>query len=289
MSRLLPTLACCAALTLPWSALAAGWTPEASERLIRLPAAPMVKAIERDFAASELAADLSRTNDDIGAKAKSVDELSRASAKAHGDSALELRHQTLASKRDYVELLGHRQELRREQLGTRMKLYERILQKMNSTSGPASPEQIRLAANQKAARERMERTISTVDVRLLDLTVADESRYGREYAKNRAAIEKLVAAVESHPMNKQATGSDGQPVDKKDFLRGLIADTQAELAILDQEETILAYMAKLVALDAMGLADEMDAAAPVSTGAGGTAQPDANMGITANVDLFVRH
>ena len=35
-----------------------------------------------------------------------------------------------------------------------------------------------------------------------------------------------------------------------------MADTESELAILQQEETILGYMAKLVALDAMALSEE---------------------------------
>ena len=36
----------------------------------------------------------------------------------------------------------------------------------------------------------------------------------------------------------------------------MVADTQAGLAILDQEETILGYMAKLVALDALALSEQ---------------------------------
>lgn len=50
---------------------------------------------------------------------------------------------------------------------------------------------------------------------------------------------------------------DGEGVDKKTYLRHLLTETETELALLDQRDLVVGYMAKLVALDAMALSDEV--------------------------------
>lgn len=58
-------------------------------------------------------------------------------------------------------------------------------------------------------------------------------------------------------MNAEAE-LDGQQVGKKEYVRQLAANAESGMALLDQEDTILGYMAKLVALDAMALAENLD-------------------------------
>ena len=74
---------------------------------------------------------------------------------------------------------------------------------------------------------------------------------------------------------------NGQAVTKQEFLRQAVADTQAELAIVDQEETILGYMAKLIALDALALTE-----AVAADGAVWVDEGQIN-GLAAAVDYFV--
>jgi hypothetical protein len=75
-----------------------------------------------------------------------------------------------------------------------------------------------------------------------------------------AAIEQLAQAIAAHPMT-DAAARDGQPMSRQDAIRALLGEAQAELALIEQEEAMLGYMAKLVSLDAMALADEaMDVA-----------------------------
>jgi hypothetical protein len=74
-----------------------------------------------------------------------------------------------------------------------------------------------------------------------------------------SAIEVLAAAIRRHPMNNEPQMAS-QPADKAGFIRQMMAETQAGMAILDQEQNILGYMAKLVALDALALSEQvMDA------------------------------
>lgn len=51
---------------------------------------------------------------------------------------------------------------------------------------------------------------------------------------------------------------DGRDLGKAEYLAHLIAEAESGLALLDQKDLVLAYMAKLVALDAMALADEVE-------------------------------
>lgn len=270
-----------ALLTGTAAASASTWAPEASERLVKLPAAQMQKAIERDFAGSDLAAEMNTISGSLGAKGQSVSDLDKASRQSKGDTRIELKHQALVEKRGYVELLGRRQELKRQQLTTKIKLYEDLMTTMNRVDANSAIA-AQVSAQQKQARERFERTVEAVDLKLLETTMEEESRYSRDYSKNRQAIEKLVAAIDTHPMSRAAEDETGELVSKRDFLRNMITDAHAELAVLQQEEQVLGYMAKLVALDAMALAEQVDLAqGPLGLASG--AEPD----LAGSVDIFL--
>jgi hypothetical protein len=98
--------------------------------------------------------------------------------------------------------------------------------------------------------------MSSVDMELLETSVMPESKYSQQFAINLSAIDSLTQAIEGHAMN-QAPEIDGVAVTREGYVRQMIADTQAELELIGQEENILGYMAKLVALDATALADEV--------------------------------
>ena len=275
-------------LTAPMSATAntasddAAWNPVASERLVRLPGAYLKRAVDNDFAGSSLAAEIRDTENLIGLKGQTLADLQNASEQAEGELKVELQHQFLAQKRDYLELMGHQQSLRRKQLATKQRLFERLIGKLDSEQQALTPQRQALVEKQSEARKRMESSISTVDLQIFNSPVTSESKYAREYSKNMAAIERLVAAVQSHPMNS-GNEVDGQPVTKRAYLRQLVAETEAELQVIDQEETILGYMAKLVALDALALSDLL-AGGPVAED---SVEPEEETGISAAVDYFI--
>ena len=117
-----------------------------------------------------------------------------------------------------------------------------------------TPARQELIENQRIARGRLDATAGIVDVRLLESTMAPQSRYSLEYAENFGALEMLAAAIRAHPKN---AGADALPATKRDAIRQMINDTHAELALVQQQDQIVAYMAKLVALDAQALTDEI--------------------------------
>jgi hypothetical protein len=234
------------------------WHPEASERLIKLPSALMTRSIERDFRSSALAEALNHTSEDAALKSQTLRDLKTAAAQAE-DSAVrtELRHQYLAEKRNFISLMGQQQELERERVEVRRELYAKVLAKLERTGRGLSPQAQQLVDDQEAASRRFESSVAKVDLALFGSGVVEQSRYAKDFHKNMNAIEKLTAAIQAHPMNAEAQVG-GDPVSKQGYLRHLLAQAESDLAILDQENAVLGYMAKLVALDAMALAEGIE-------------------------------
>ncbi|MEK9644810.1 MAG: hypothetical protein VW547_04635 [Alphaproteobacteria bacterium] len=250
---------------------------------MKLPGDYLKKAVDNDFARSGLAAELRRLDEDISLKTGTLGDLQTAIDRADGALRLELQHQFLEEKRAYLALMKEQQDVRRKRAVTKVRIYERLLSKMNASLRDASPQQKELLARQTAARQRFENSVAQIDTKLLQSSITAESRYSREYAKNLSAIEALVGAVKAHPIN-QSPQISGVPVTRAEYVRQLIAENKADLAIIDQEQSILAYMAKLVSLDALALSEGVVADSE-------TVLADANnsgeAGLASSVEFFV--
>ena len=232
------------------------WNPTTSERMIKLPSSYLKKAIDRDYAGSELAGAMSDTKSLIGAKKNTLSDLQEAAELADGDVRTELRHQVLVEKQSFIRLMGEEQELERQRAKTKIKVYNRLLKKLVRQGQGTTPMTAEIEANQDEALRRLESASTQVDMELFGDPTIQQSKYSQDYSKNIAAIQSLQQAINAHPMNQQAE-LDGEPISKQDYLRRLIQESETDIAILDQEENILGYMAKLVALDAMALADDV--------------------------------
>ncbi|MFT5181468.1 MAG: hypothetical protein ACI8S3_001352 [Alphaproteobacteria bacterium] len=253
-------LALAIAATAPSGAMAAAekWAPVASEKLMQLPGDFLRKAVDNDFARSGLAQELVSLDEQVVFKRSTLADLQRAIERADdADIRLDLQHQFLNEKRNYIELMRENQDIRRKRAATKVKLYERLLDNLNRQRRATTPEKAAFIAKQTAARERFKASASQIDAQLLTSSAASESRYSREYAKNLSAVQELVAAINAHPMNA-APALDGQPVTRGEYLRQLIAENQGDLAVVDQERAILGHMAKLVSLDALALSEGID-------------------------------
>jgi len=247
---------CAAAATARAAAVDDGtsWKPVASERLIKLPANYLKKAVENDFRGSGLALALRDAESLISLKAATLADLQSAIDQTDGELEVELRHQFLAEKREYLGLVGRHQELHRRQLTTQIRLYEKLIGKLSREEAAMTPQRQALIEKQQQARERLDRSLAKVDMELFSAPMYGESKYAKDYAKNVMAIERLVQAINVHPMNDNSAMTGG-PMSKKSYLRQLVSEAEADLAIVDQEENILGYMAKLIALDALALTE----------------------------------
>ncbi|MBM3952985.1 MAG: hypothetical protein FJ311_16245 [Rhodospirillales bacterium] len=231
------------------------WRPQSSERLVKLPATYLKKSLDRDFAESALGTALQGADEEIGLKGKTLADLKNAINQAEDEVRTELRHQFLAEKKAYLDLMSRKNALQRKHAAIKVRLFDDMLQNLNQDKAGETPAKRDLIKRQDAARTRFESSLASVDMAMFRTGTAPESKYAVKYAENVAAIEQLVARIQNHKMNAGPT-VDGEQITKQDYLRQMLAEAQSELAIRDQEDVILGHMAKLVALDAMTLAEE---------------------------------
>jgi hypothetical protein len=262
------------------SAADPSWQPEVSERLVKLPAIYLKKSLDRDFAGSELGLAIQDLGDEIGFKSQTLSDLQDAIGKSDGDVQTELRHQFLVEKRAYLELVSNKHTLRRKHVVAKKRVLEALMQRLTRDETAMTAARQKLIKTQVTARQRFEATVSAVDVKLLATSAAPDSRYSREYGKNLTAMETLIRAIDDHPMNAQPV-IGGQVVTKGDYVRQLIADTDAEIALIQQEGMILGYMAKLIALDATKLSEKVADAERIDS------DITDRTSLTSAVDLFI--
>lgn len=260
------------------------WRPMASERLIKLPAAYLKKAIDKDFAQSALGAALANNQEASTLKAATLEDLSRAEETADGELRLDLRQQLLGEKQAFIRIMGERQSLERERTTTRLRLVRSLIRKLDQDQAVGSGGQEKVRARQVEARKRFESSLADVDDTLFASGMASDSRYAEAHANNLASIEQLRRAIANHPMNR-SPDPEGRELTKREYLESLAMEAEAHLAILDQEEQVLGFMAKLVALDALAFADELEHAEP-DTGDG--TQAAAPM-LSSAVRMFIQN
>lgn len=259
------------------------WQPVSSEKLISLPANYISQTIESDFMSSPLAAQIDALDESMGEVVTTMHDLKAAVEGANADEQVELKHQFLQAKSDYLDLMAQKQNLDQKAIDTRRKIYEKVLGKINKANINAnSREVIELKQMQKNARSRMEKAKALVDNALLEAG-DNSSDYSNDYAKNMSKLEALKSAINSHSANAGAA-IDGQTVSKSDYVRHLLTSLNTEQAIFDQEKLMLGYMAKLVAMDAQTLEHQLLA----SSEENGEAKAErARTSLSGTTDLFI--
>jgi hypothetical protein len=259
------------------------WQPVSSEKLISLPANYLTQTIESDFLASPLAAQMDALDQSMNEVVTTMHEVKSAIEGVSGEALVELKHQFLQAKSDYLDLMAQKQILDQQAMDTRRTIYEKVLTKVNRANQKAnSLEVIELKQAQKNARKRMESAKALVDNALLEAGDGN-SEYSNDYAKNMSKLEALKAAINIHTANA-SPAVDGQQVSKSDFVRHLLTSLNAEQAIFDQEKLMLSYMAKLVAMDAQTLEHQLLA----SSEEDGTQKAQrARVSLSGTTDLFI--
>lgn len=266
------------ASTLITPAMAAqSWKPQSSERLVKLPPSYLKKSIDHDFAQSELGAALQQAEEDIAAKGTTLGDLQRALETADGDVRTELRYQFLAEKRAYIDMMSARNKMRKNHLNIKKRLHDNMLGHLNAKNAPDTPQRQELLALQNKAFKRFESSVDQVDKRIFETHNTGQSRYAQQYSENMGAIEKLAGRINVHKMNTVAISEDGVALSREEQIRRMAAEVQTEIAILEQEEMILGYMAKLVALDAMAMNEEGMEAELADSDAGISLKPAQNV------------
>ena len=104
-----------------------------------------------------------------------------------------------------------------------------------------------------------------------------DSAYSEAYERNEAALDRLREAIAAHPMNRDGGAGDGDPASA---IARVLAESEAKLAVLSQEEAVIGHMARLLSLDAQSFAKEMEEMD------GGTSDGGSANSVVSVVDLF---
>jgi len=232
------------------------WRPELTETLIKLPASALARRIDQDLEASSLGRALREQDERLQQKLASLGDLTAALKLAQGEQRRTLEHHLLVEKEQFIGIAAERNRLARRELAARKAMLEDLLAKLGAAGSDAGPDRRELLQHRTEARQRLEASVVLAD-RLLDTgPLAQESRYSGEYGQKRAAIEALRQKVAEHPLS-QAPVVDGKALSKAEYVRHLVVSAEGALSLLGMEEEMLGYMAKLVSLDALALAETM--------------------------------
>lgn len=245
----------------------ATWKPTITERLVKLPSTNIKKALDKDFHSSPLAEALRDTEAEIALKLQTLYDLQSAIDHANGDIQVELKHQFLAEKREYLAIVQEQHHMRGKHLKTRITVYQRLLNKIEGISAAKTPAETKLLQQQSAARTRLKQSVDTIDAKIFATSLASTSKYSKEYSDNVSALNALVAKIEAHP-HKAKLDITGDAKTKPDFLRQLLNEAEGDYQVLQQEAEIVGLMAKLVALDAIGLQETVSDGANIIEGTG---------------------
>ena len=265
-------------LPAPVSAQTGGeWQPVSSEQLVKLPINFIPQTVENDFMESALADDMAENRELSQLKKQTLSDLQAALETATDEQHIELEHQFLMEKSAYLDLMQSHQALRGRELRTRQAIYTDLLARIQREgSARNNPQQVQLMERQQQARERLATSMEDID----SLLSQTDSPYAEDYNRNLGQLQKLQAAINNHPANAEPM-IDGQVMTQEQFVRGLVASIDGQLAVLEQEQEMMSLMARLVALDAQALEYELTFAA---NGGDATRSPNS---LADAVDYFI--
>lgn len=260
MKRIQPTmlaLVCGLSLSAPsWAVVDpnADWKPELTERIFRLPPEQMQQAIQRDFSRSDLAQSLRSAVEELSDSQERIEQIQGQKSAVQGEMALEIRHQEVLAKKTYLDALSTKIALERKQLQTKRNFLARIQR------------DIRRDAFQRNGTRDVSNLRATVKTKIdavdIDLTTFEQpgdvnstNRFRAQYDQSLDALKTLKAAIASHQMNQ--TGRD-VPVDRSERIAYMLNDVDTELAALQMQEEMLLHMVKLLSLDTMQLAQDVE-------------------------------
>ena len=234
-------------------AVASEWQPEASDRLIKLPANIIEKRVEQDFNASPMAKRLADLDSQMSDKTSRIAMLQNDLNSVSGEAKVNIEYELVQQKSDYLDLLQESHDLRKEASVHKQHVYQDILQQFRNQYGKVqNTERLQLQQKQQTALARMEQVMEQVDQNLMHAGFSETSPYADEYAQNVSQITQLKDAIARHKANASPM-LNGAEVSSEEYLRQLLLDISMHQSLLDQEGLMLSYMARLVALDAQEL------------------------------------
>ena len=231
-----------------------GWKPQIVEKMYVLPPKHLNKVLNNDFNKSLLAINLQNTDNKIKNRIEKISELNSLLPGSSKEEGLEIQHQIIINKRDYIKDMNDLLIMKKEKLNTKKIFFKKIEKKFKGNS-LKNKTTSNFLNNKSSAIKRSQK----LDFKILENTpynLSKRSKYYKQYQINKDAVKKLKLAIEKHPMsNKNILYKD--PLNKVEAINNYVHEIDTEIAVLEMKEQMINYMAKIVALDAMSLAEKV--------------------------------
>jgi hypothetical protein len=233
------------------------WQPQIVEKMYILPPKQLDRVLNNDFRNSSLYLNLKTADDKIKSRYSKIDQLNKSIPQFKGDEQIELKHQVIVEKKEYITDMSERLKIKREHLLTKKRFFEKIKRKTLFQKGNQNfKAQSKFQASREKALQRSKKLDKKITNLLIGNNMSNNSKYFSEYQKTMLAMQKLETKIKSHPKfqeNDLLLNSEN----KLESLNIFIDKLESELSVLALKEQVLAKMAKLVSLDAMELADSL--------------------------------
>ena len=230
------------------------WKPQIVEKMYILPPEHLNKVLNNDFNKSVLAVNLRNTDDKIKTKIKKIKQLNTLLPAKTDDETMEIKHQIIVKKRDYIKDMSNLLIMKKQRLNTKQTFFKKIVKNINNKSYENKSKN-KFVINKNMALKRSKK----IDFKILEsstINFSKKSKYFDQYQINKDAVTRLQLAIEKHPMNHQNIILTN-PKNKIEAVRNYLHNLDTEIAVLEMKEQMINYMAKIVALDAMSLAENL--------------------------------
>ena len=233
------------------------WQPQIVEKMYILPPKQLDRVLNNDFRNSSLYLNLKTADDKIKSRYSKIDQLNKSIPQFKGDEQIELKHQVIVEKKEYITDMSERLKIKREHLLTKKRFFEKIKRKTLFQKGNQNfKAQSKFQASREKALQRSKKLDKKISNLLIGNNMSNNSKYFSEYQKTMLAMQKLETKIKSHPKfqeNDLLLNSEN----KLESLNVFIDKLESELSVLALKEQVLTKMARLVSLDAMELADSL--------------------------------
>ena len=233
------------------------WQPQIVEKMYILPPKQLDRVLNNDFRNSSLYLNLKTADDKIKSRYSKIDQLNKSIPQFKGDEQIELKHQVIVEKKEYITDMSERLKIKREHLLTKKRFFEKIKRKtLFQKSNQNFNAQSKFQASREKALQRSKKLDKKISNLLIGNNMSNNSKYFSEYQKTMLAMQKLETKIKSHPKfqeNDLLLNSEN----KLESLNVFIDKLESDLSVLALKEQVLTKMAKHVSLDAMELADSL--------------------------------
>ena len=95
------------------------WQPQIVEKMYILPPKQLDRVLNNDFRNSSLYLNLKTADDKIKSRYSKIDQLNKSIPQFKGDEQIELKHQVIVEKKEYITDMSERLKIKREHLLTK--------------------------------------------------------------------------------------------------------------------------------------------------------------------------